>query len=66
VIWVSGPDDRDDILTRLDLAERLTLACPDAIVVTEASREFRSDLAAGVAARRTHLVAYTDPRKPVA
>jgi anthraniloyl-CoA monooxygenase len=63
VIWVSGSDDREDVLTRLDFAERLTIACPDAIVVTEASREFRSDLAAAVA-HRTHLVAYTDMPAP--
>jgi anthraniloyl-CoA monooxygenase len=54
--WVTGPADRDSLLTRLDLAERLRAA--GALVVTEGPEPLVADLAAGLASGRTDLVAF--------
>jgi hypothetical protein len=54
--WVTGPADRDCLLTRLDLAERLRAA--GALVVTEGPAPLVADLAAGLAGSRTDLVAF--------
>ncbi|GAA2055376.1 FAD-dependent monooxygenase [Williamsia deligens] len=55
VVWVTGPSDRDAVLSRLDLGERLRRE-NDAIVVVEAPEVHRDDLVAGVVAHRTDLV----------
>ncbi len=54
--WITGPADRDSMITRLDLAERVRLA--GALVVTEGPRALQADLAAGLAAGRTDLIAF--------
>jgi anthraniloyl-CoA monooxygenase len=54
--WVTGPADRDCLLTRLDVAERLRAA--GALVVTEGPAPLVADLAAGLASGRTDLVAF--------
>ncbi|MFB7719085.1 MULTISPECIES: FAD-dependent monooxygenase [unclassified Nocardia] len=58
-IWLTGPADRSAVLTRLDLAERCSRRTT-ALIVVEATRAQLSDLAAGLASARTHLVAITD------
>ncbi|MBJ8338075.1 FAD-dependent monooxygenase [Antrihabitans sp. YC3-6] len=54
-LWLTGPSDRAALLTRLDVAERLS-AVGDTLVVVEGPSAFRADLAAGLASGRTHLV----------
>ncbi|QJY44502.1 FAD-dependent monooxygenase [Pseudonocardia broussonetiae] len=53
--WVTGAVDRAGLLTRLDVAERLRLRGQR--VVTEGPPELLPDLAAGLAAGRTDLIA---------
>ncbi|MFE4754974.1 FAD-dependent monooxygenase [Streptomyces mirabilis] len=53
--WLTGPDDRGSVLTRLDVGERLR-AETGALVVVEAPAQFTDDLAAGLAAGRADLV----------
>jgi anthraniloyl-CoA monooxygenase len=57
-LWLTGSPDRAALLVRLDLAERLPRATGSLIVV-EGSHRDMGDLAAGLACRRTHLVAVT-------
>ncbi len=57
-LWLTGDDDRAAVLTRLDLAERLTRAT-DALVVVEAPHSNLADLVAGLVSARTHLVSLT-------
>lgn len=52
---VDGPPTRDDVLNRLDLAERLRRRCGVPVSVT-APRELLADLLAGLVAGRTDLV----------
>ncbi len=59
-VWVGGAGDRPGLLTRLDLAERLRLA--GARVVVEGPAELLPDLAAGLAAARTDLIALEGSR----
>ena len=60
-VRLSGAEDREALLDRLALGERLRLET-GALVVVEGSVEHRGDLAAGLASRRADLVAM----KPVA
>ncbi|MBA3905460.1 MAG: FAD-dependent monooxygenase [Pseudonocardiales bacterium] len=57
-VWITAPTDRDGLLTSLDLAERFRLI--GAFVVTEGRAELLADLAAGLAAARTDLIATED------
>ncbi len=59
--WLTGPPDRADLLTRLDLGERLR-AETGGLVVVDGPAECRDDLAAGLAAGRTDLVRPTTER----
>lgn len=55
-VWLTGGDDRASLLTRLEIAERLRRRT-DALVVVAGPDALREDLADGLAADRTHLVA---------
>ncbi|MEJ2864063.1 FAD-dependent monooxygenase [Actinomycetospora flava] len=55
-VWLTGGDDRSSVLTRLEVAERLRRRAP-ALVVVAGPADLRDDLADGLAADRTHLVA---------
>lgn len=55
VVWLTGPIDREHVLTRLDVAERILLGT-DALVVVEVPEYCLPDAAAGLAGCRTHLV----------
>ncbi|MDQ1486055.1 MAG: hypothetical protein QOJ62_1748, partial [Actinomycetota bacterium] len=57
-LWLTGSPGRTALLLRLDLAERLCRTTRS-LVVVEGSRHDLSDLAAGLASARTHLVAVT-------
>ena len=57
-LWLTGSPDRSAVLTRLDIAERLTWQT-DAVIVVEGPREHVTDLAAGLASGRTQLVAFS-------
>lgn len=57
--WLSGPADREAVLTRLELAERLRLET-DGLVVVQAPAALTSDLAAGLASGRTDLIAFDE------
>lgn len=59
-LWLTGAPDRDALLTRLDLAERLRRHT-DAILVVDAPDSCRDDVAAGLASARIHLAYFTDP-----
>ncbi|MDY6809902.1 MAG: FAD-dependent monooxygenase [Actinomycetota bacterium] len=59
VLWVTGGGDRDAVLTRLDLGERLRRET-GAVVVVEAPAHAAGDLAAGLVSLRTDLVSITD------
>ncbi|MFI7194029.1 FAD-dependent monooxygenase [Nocardia nova] len=63
IVWLTGKPSRADVLTRMDLAERLTWRS-DATVVVEVPEEYRMDAAAGLSSGRTHLVHLN--RAPVA
>lgn len=54
-VRVTGPDARDDVLNRLDLAERLRQRM-DVLVTVQAPAEHLPDLAAGLLAGRTDLI----------
>jgi anthraniloyl-CoA monooxygenase len=56
-VWLTGGDDRASVLTRLEIAERLRRRT-DALVVVAGPAALREDLADGLAADRTHLVAF--------
>jgi anthraniloyl-CoA monooxygenase len=55
----TGPADRPAVLTRLDLAERVRIEAGGLIVV-EAPRELRDDLAAGLVSDRADLICFTE------
>jgi anthraniloyl-CoA monooxygenase len=52
---LTGPDDRDAVLDRLDLAERLRLQL-DTVVIVLAPERYREDLAAGLVSARADLI----------
>ena len=52
---LTGPDDRDAVLDRLDLAERLRLQL-DTLVIVRAPGRYREDLAAGLVSARADLI----------
>ncbi|MEU0791080.1 FAD-dependent monooxygenase [Amycolatopsis sp. NPDC005961] len=54
----TGPGDRDALLTRLDLAERVRLEA-GGIVLVEGPAALRDDLAAGLVSARTDLIEET-------
>ncbi|MCD2195060.1 FAD-dependent monooxygenase [Actinomycetospora endophytica] len=56
VVWFDGGDDRGSVLTRFEVAE-LVRRRTDALVVVVGPADLRTDLADGLAADRTHLVA---------
>ncbi|WP_243417727.1 FAD-dependent monooxygenase [Actinomycetospora cinnamomea] len=60
-VWLTGGDDRASVLTRLEVAERLRRRTP-ALVVVVGPHGLRADLADGLAADRTHLVAFRGER----
>ena len=66
IVWLTGGPDRADVLTRLDLGERMRRET-SAIVVVEAAADARDDLVAGLASLRTDLVCVTEgaPRSEV-
>jgi anthraniloyl-CoA monooxygenase len=61
--WLSGPEDRDSVLNRLEFAERLR-TLTGALVVVEAPAEHRADLVAGLASGRADLVALSSAAAP--
>ena len=60
-VWLTGGDDRSSVLTRLEIAERLRRRT-DALVVVAGPEGLRTDLADGLVADRTHLVALRGER----
>ncbi|WP_159930937.1 MULTISPECIES: FAD-dependent monooxygenase [Nocardia] len=56
--WLTGPDDREATLDRLDIAERIRRET-NAILVTVLPRGFEADAAGAVASERVDLVAFT-------
>lgn len=64
-VRLTGADDRDSVLNRLDLGERLCLETP-ARVVVRAGAEHRDDLVAGLVAGRTHLIEMTGSSRSMA
>jgi anthraniloyl-CoA monooxygenase len=54
-VRLTGPGDRDAVLDRLDLAERLRLQL-GAIMIVRAPERCRADLAAGLVSARTDLI----------
>ncbi|MFD6454145.1 FAD-dependent monooxygenase [Nocardia sp. NPDC060220] len=58
VIWLTGRPSRQEVLTRLDFAERVTWRSK-ATVIVDVPEEYRADAAAGLAGGRTHLVDLT-------
>lgn len=60
-VWLTGGDDRSSVLTRLEIAERLRRRT-DALVVVAGPEGLREDLADGLVADRTHLVAFRGER----
>jgi anthraniloyl-CoA monooxygenase len=57
-VRLTGPADRDAVLDRLDLAERLRLEL-GATVIVRAPGRHRADLAAGLVSARTDLIDVT-------
>jgi anthraniloyl-CoA monooxygenase len=60
--WLTGAADRNSLLDRLDLGERLRIET-GGLVVVEGDQAHRDDLAAGLAAGRADLVCLL-PRRP--
>jgi anthraniloyl-CoA monooxygenase len=54
-VRLTGPGDRDAVLDRLDLAERLRLQL-GALVIVRAPERYREDLAAGLVSARADLI----------
>ncbi|MDQ1722436.1 MAG: anthraniloyl-CoA monooxygenase [Pseudonocardiales bacterium] len=54
-VRLTGPDDRDAVLDRLDLAERLRLQL-GTVVIVRAPERYREDLAAGLVSARADLI----------
>ena len=54
-VRLTGPRQRDAVLDRLDLAERLRLQL-GATVIVRAPEDCRADLAAGLVSARTDLI----------
>jgi anthraniloyl-CoA monooxygenase len=57
-VRLTGPADRDAVLDRLELAERLRLGL-GATVIVRAPGRYRADLAAGLVSARTDLIDLT-------
>ncbi|MBB5153644.1 FAD-dependent monooxygenase [Saccharopolyspora phatthalungensis] len=57
--WLSGPRDREAVLTRMELAERLRLET-GGLVVVQAPQGLVPDLAAGLASGRMDLIAFDE------
>ncbi len=62
-VRLTGPGDRDSVLDRLDLAERLRLDLGAAVIVRAPDR-YRADLAAGLVSGRTDLIDTRDGEAP--
>ncbi|HEX9352478.1 MAG TPA: FAD-dependent monooxygenase [Streptosporangiaceae bacterium] len=62
-VRLTGPGDRDSVLDRLDLAERLRLDL-GATVIVRAPDRYRADLAAGLVSARTDLIDTADREVP--
>ncbi|MGU3431971.1 FAD-dependent monooxygenase [Actinomycetes bacterium M1A6_2h] len=60
-VWIVGSSDREHVLTRLDVAERITRS-GSTLVVVEVPRSCVADAAAALVSARTHLVHVTDDR----
>ncbi|RJQ85553.1 FAD-dependent monooxygenase [Amycolatopsis panacis] len=58
-VLVTGPAARSDVLTRLDLAERIRLETGE-LTAVEGPAALREDLAAGLVSGRTDLVSLTE------
>ncbi|MGV8873508.1 MAG: FAD-dependent monooxygenase [Rhodococcus sp. (in: high G+C Gram-positive bacteria)] len=58
-VWLTGPDARSDVLTRLDFAERV-MRHSDALVVVDVPTSCLSDAVAGLVSARVHLVSVED------
>ncbi|VFA88777.1 FAD-dependent monooxygenase [Gordonia paraffinivorans] len=56
--WLTGPDHREAILDRLDIAERIRRET-GAVLVVDLPAEFRADAAGAIASDRVDLVAFT-------
>ncbi|QII07216.1 oxidoreductase [Rhodococcoides fascians A25f] len=54
-VWLTGSGERDDVLTRLDVAERM-MRSTSALVVVDVPEEWMPDAVAGLVGARTHLV----------
>lgn len=54
-VWLTGPGEREHVLTRLDVAERM-MRSTSALVVVDVPTECVSDAVAGLVSARTHLV----------
>jgi hypothetical protein len=54
---LTGPPDRDAVLTRLELGERLRMETAGPVVV-QGPRCLRADLAAGLASGRADLITF--------
>lgn len=57
-VWLTGPDDRAHVLTRIDLAERM-LRSTGALMTVDVPAACLPDAAAGLVSVRTHLVSVT-------
>jgi anthraniloyl-CoA monooxygenase len=57
-VWLSGPDDRESVLSRMDVAERLRLQV-GSIVGVDLPQSCRSDAATSIVAERCDLVRFT-------
>ncbi|MEW2014572.1 FAD-dependent monooxygenase [Rhodococcus sp. NPDC076796] len=54
-VWLTGSSERDHVLTRLDVAERM-MRSTGALVVVDVPEECMPDAVAGLVSARTHLV----------
>lgn len=54
-VWLTGSEERDHVLTRLDVAERM-MRNTSALVVVDVPKECMPDAVAGLVGARTHLV----------
>ncbi|GEE00069.1 hypothetical protein nbrc107696_05150 [Gordonia spumicola] len=57
-VWLTGADDRESTLDRLDVGEALRRRT-GAVVVVDVPEEFRADAAAGAVSERVDLVSFT-------
>ncbi|MCF8570418.1 FAD-dependent monooxygenase [Gordonia sp. HY002] len=56
--WLTGADDRESTLDRLDVAERIRIRS-GAVVVVDVPEQFRSDGVAGAVSERVDLISFT-------